>query len=582
MESGRDANTEPAARHVVGRFVESARGASVLPIDTSVEREIVVTHDETHGAIDGDVVSVQILRPAIASRFALGRVVEVLGSESDAGIDVEIITRKYGIPVEFPASVLDEADAIADSVMDHDRHSRRDLRSWSTVTIDGETARDFDDAISAIRLSPDRWSLGVHVADVSHYVRSGSALDDEALRRGTSVYFPDRAIPMLPERLSNGICSLNPHVDRLTFSVVMTVDDRGNVLDRWIGRSVIRSRARLTYTEVHALLATGSSSERLAPFDEMLREMEALARVLIARRDDDGAIDFDLAEPLVVTGGDGRTVDVVRAERTIAHRLVEQFMILANVTVARFLAEHGVPFLYRVHEPPDDGKVSAFAAVARSFGHAFAPPGPARPVDYQRLARSIAGRPEQRMLSYAMLRSLKQARYTPVNHGHFGLATDCYTHFTSPIRRYPDLLVHRILGDTLDGARHRGPRLAELEWIGDLASERERVAQDAERDVVAWRRAALMSERLGDETEGVVTDVREVGLLVELREVFVEGFVHESTLVDDEYVFRERTRSLVGRRSKRAFRIGDSVIVRIDRVDRTRQFVDLSIVGAVR
>jgi ribonuclease R len=406
---------------------------------------------------------------------------------------------------------------------------------------------------------------------------------------------------MLPERLSNGICSLNPRVDRLTMSAVMEVDVTGRVLDYWVGPTAIRSRERLTYTEVNALL-TGAGEGRLAPLAAMLREAEELALVLAAKREADGAIDFDLPETVVSFDDEGRVGGIVRAERNVAHRIVEQFMLLANETVARHLTALGMPLLYRVHEPPDEGKVAEFEVVARSFGHPFLAGREVTPADYQRLARRVAPLPEGRMLSYLMLRSLRQARYTPTNVGHFGLATDCYTHFTSPIRRYPDLVVHRALREALErgdpgvarhdvgtracaerAARPALPRpradalRAELERVGDQSSERERAAEEAEREAVAWKRAEFLSERLGDEFDGVITDVKDYGIYVELTDVFVEGFVHASTLVDDDYAYRERTRSLVGRRSRRAFRIGDAVRVRIDRVDRGRHLVDFSV-----
>jgi ribonuclease R len=569
---------------VVGRLVDLGRDTIVLPVDDHFAREVIVEVPAALAARQRDVVVVEITRPAAAGRPPYGRVVEVLGREGDAGLDTEIVIRKHGLRHAFPRDVVAEAEAAPDTVSDADLARRRDLRSWRVVTIDGETARDFDDAVSVVRLAPGRWSLGVHIADVGHYVREGGALDREARLRATSVYFPDRAIPMLPERLSSGICSLRPHEDRLTMSAIMEVSAEGRVVEYWLGPTVIRSDARLTYTEVNALLMgdDGAFAGRVDVAD-MLREMEALALALVARREAEGAIDFDLPEAVIHFDDEGRVGGVVRAERNVAHRIVEQFMLLANETVARHLRALRVPLLYRVHEAPDESKVAQFAAVARSFGHPFAPHGEAKPVDYQRLSRRIAGLPEARMLSFLMLRSLKQARYAPANFGHFGLATDCYTHFTSPIRRYPDLVVHRALRASIEGGGPAPEASAalrdELERIGDSSSERERAAQEAEREVVAWKRAEFMSERLGDEFEAVVTDVREYGLYVEIVDVFVEGFVHASTLVDDDYAFRSRTRSLVGQRTKRTFRIGDAVRVRIDRVDRGRHLVDVSVLS---
>ncbi|MCI0489295.1 MAG: ribonuclease R, partial [Blastocatellia bacterium] len=431
---------------VVGRFIKLAKLSFVSPIDERFLYEISVAPSDTLGAADGQIVNVEITRPPIAGRPPWGRVIEVLGDEYAPGVDIEIIIRKHHLPHVFPASALAEAEAIPCTIAAEQLAGRADLRETVTVTIDGETARDFDDAVSLEVLPNGRYRLGVHIADVSYYVREGSALDEEAFRRGTSVYFPERAIPMLPERLSNGICSLNPKVDRLTMSVVMELGAKGHVINYRLTPSVIHSRERMTYTAVNEILTDpeGETAVAYSHVRDMLLQMHELALRLIERREERGAIDFNLPEAELFFNDEGKIGGIVRSERNIAHRLIEEFMLLANETVAAHLEGLGVPVIYRVHEEPDESKVEEFAEIAESFGHKFSMPGRVPQRAWQRLAREIRNRPEERMLSYLMLRSMERARYTPQNLGHFGLAMKTYTHFTSPIRRYPDLIVHRI------------------------------------------------------------------------------------------------------------------------------------------
>jgi ribonuclease R len=448
----------------------------------------------------------------------------------------------------------------------------------------------------------------VHIADVSYYVTEGSPLDEEAFRRGTSVYFPERAIPMLPERLSNGICSLNPRVDRLTMSAIMDIDRTGRVIDYRLTPSVIHSRERMTYTEINDMLTRpeGETARRYAHVKEMIEAMHVLTLVLIERREKRGAIDFDLPEAELFFNDEGQIGGIVRAERNIAHRLIEEFMLLANETVALHLEALGAPLLFRIHEEPNPVKVEEFAEIAASFGHKFSMAGPTPQRGFQRLAREIRGLPEERMLSYLMLRSMKRARYAPQNRGHYGLAMKTYTHFTSPIRRYPDLIVHRILREViesgnrgeatwqqvdlgrkrslkavswpvLDEEREREIRLS-LDMIGDHSSERERAADDAERELMDWRKAEFMAGHVGSEFDGVITSVKDYGFYVELNEFFVEGLVHITTLSDDLYEYHERKHRLAGARTGREFRLGDAVRVSVDRVDRARHLIDFSVV----
>jgi ribonuclease R len=487
---------------------------------------------------------------------------------------------------------------------------RLDLRREPTVTIDGETARDFDDAISLKRLDSGNFHLGVHIADVSFYVREGAPLDSEARLRGTSVYFPERAVPMLPERLSSGICSLNPKVDRLTMSALMEVDRRGRVVNYKLRETVIRSNERMTYTDVNKLLthADPKLAMRYADLQDLFKTMEELARILIKMRERRGAIDFNLPEAIFEFDDEGRVAGVLRADRNIAHRIIEEFMLLANETVAGHLQRLIVPSLYRIHEEPQPQRVIEFAELAAAYGYGF-PSERVSSKDYQRLSHQLAGKPEERVLAYAMLRSLQRARYSAQNMGHFGLAAPVYTHFTSPIRRYPDLIVHRVLrallkispklGDsdgTVPGAlatgsdkkpakskkQQRGSLapipLGELELIAEESSERERAADAAENEIDEWRKAVFMAEHLGEEFDGMILNVRDFGFFVELDDFFIDGLVPVGTLFDDYYQYDERRHTLTGRSGKRRFRLGDRVRVRVDRVNVDRHLVDFSVV----
>jgi ribonuclease R len=593
---------------VVGRFVKLTTESFVSPIDEKFLYEISVAPSDTLGATDGDIVNVEISRFPIAGRPPWGRVVEILGREDTPGVDVEIIIRKHHLPHIFPDSVVAEAGKIPGRIGDEQLAGREDLRDKLTITIDGETARDFDDAISFEELPHGRVRLGVHIADVSYYVRQGSPLDEEAFRRGTSVYFPERAIPMLPERLSNDICSLKPRTDRLTMSAIMELDQTGRVVDYRLAPSVIHSRERMTYNEVNDILTNpdGDTARRYEHVKDMLFRMHEMTLTLIKRREERGAIDFDLPEAEMFFNDEGQIGGIIRSERNIAHRLIEEFMLLANETVAKHLEGLEVPSLYRIHEEPNPVKIEEFTEIAESFGHKFSMRGPVPQRGFQHLAREIRGRPEERMLSYLMLRSMQRARYSPQNRGHFGLAMKTYTHFTSPIRRYPDLIVHRLLREVIEQGRRGeeewqqvdlGQKKARkliswavfdeeresalrnsLETIGDHSSERERAADDAERELMDWRKAEFMADRVGDEFDGVITSVKDYGFYVELNEYFVDGLVHISTLTDDLYEYHERKHRLVGQRSGRKYRLGDEVRVTVVRVDRARHLIDFSVV----
>jgi ribonuclease R len=612
-QRGREGRVEAILHHanetVIGTFVRLKSESFVSPIDERFLYEISIARSDTLGAADGDIVTVEVTKPPVAGRPPWGRVIEVLGRPDQPGIDIEIIIRKHRLAHVFTEASLIEAEAIQPAVGEQEIAGREDLRAKLTITIDGETARDFDDAVSLEQLPNGRLLLGVHIADVSHYVREGSALDEEASRRGTSVYFPERAIPMLPERLSNDLCSLKPQVDRLTMSALIELNRNGRVVDYRLTPSVIHSRERMTYTAVNEIISNpdGETAANYAHVKDLILRMHALTVLLIKRREERGAIDFDLPEPELWFNDEGQIGGIARSERNIAHRLIEEFMLLANETVASHLDSLGVPLLYRIHEEPNPEKIEEFAEIAASFGHKFSMHGPIPQRGFQQLARQVQGQPEERMLSYLMLRSMQRARYTPQNAGHFGLAMKTYTHFTSPIRRYPDLVVHRILREVIErgpsgdgwgdpdlGAKHALKRIswplldeqreieirAGLEVIGDHSSERERGAADAERELMDWRKAVFMVDRVGEEFDAVVTGVKDYGFYIELNQFFIEGLVHISTLTDDVYEYQERKHRLVGQRTRREFRLGDRVTVSVNRVDQVRHLIDFSSVKA--
>lgn len=565
---------ERATSRVVGRYEETRRGAIVIPEDQRLNLVVEIPVKGRAQAQDGHQVVAELTSYPVGGRPAEGRIVEVLGWPDDPEVEVQSVIRRFDLPHIFEKDVLAEAEGIAETVATDELQGRVDLRSMANVTIDGETARDFDDAV-ALRREGDNFRLWVSIADVSHYVGKDSPLDREAYLRGTSVYFPDRCIPMLPERLSNGICSLNPQVDRLTMTAEMLFDRSGTMLDSSFYPSVIKSVARLTYTTVKQIIVDDDRelTDKNRLVSPMLLEMKELALIMMAMRKKRGSIDFDLPEPEIIIGLTGQTEGIVRAERNLAHQLIEEFMLAANEAVARFITSKDIAFLYRVHENPDPAKLQAFQEFVHGFGYEFAlVEDKVNPLELQRLLLQADGRPEERMLNYALLRCMKQARYAAENVGHFGLASGCYCHFTSPIRRYPDLVVHRILKAALNLAEGSADRKAEkqlaiaTERLGEVAehtSKRERVAMEAERDVVEMKKMQYMQKHLGEEFDGYISGVTGFGFFVELDELFVEGLVHVTTLSDDLYNFVEKQHSLIGQHSKRVFRIGDQARVKV-------------------
>jgi len=545
---------------------------------------------ETVEDLEGMIVVAEILDFGDDGERPVGRIVEVLGKPDDFGIDVEILIRAHHIPHQFPDDVLAQAQAIPGPIPAEEIARRHDFRHLDIVTIDGETARDFDDAVWVDQLPNGNFALQVHIADVGYYVRPGTPIDREAAQRGTSVYFPDRAVPMLPVELSTDQCSLRPNEDRLVQSALLEIDPRGEVVRQEFVRGVIRSVERMTYTAVHGILEGDRAlRDRYAKLIHRFEQMRDLAMILNRKRGRRGSIDFDLPEPLLEFDEFGEMTGVTRAPRNIAHRLIEEFMLAANEAVASHLEALG-PMIFRIHERPNPKRVLEFEDVAAHFGYSLG--AGATPVkrmggetlaldnpnltsrNYQKLVAKIAGKPEERILSYLMLRSLKQARYSDWNLGHFALAASSYTHFTSPIRRYPDLIVHRILAANLEGKTYE----PDLRSIADWSSETERRAAEAERELVEWKKVKFMIDRVGDDFGAMIISTTRFGFFVELEDLFIEGLVPLDALPGDRFTYHENTRKIIGERSRRQFSIGDKVRVRLDRVDAVEKKLQFSLV----
>ncbi len=576
---------ERANQWIVGRYDRDENGLGyVAPFDRRVLMDIFIPPGQEGGADRGVMVTVELTRWPTSTRGAIGRVAEVLGDIDAPGVDTEIIIREYGIPDAHSSEAVAEAVRLGPGVSERDLRGRADFRPRPTVTIDGEHARDFDDAITIEKLSNGNFWLGVHIADVSHYVHEASALDREAYDRGTSVYFPERAVHMFPAELATGLCSLNPHVDRLVQSVLMEVDRRGQVVRAEFHDGVINSDERMTYTAVNGILTDRDPElmARYASLVPMFEQMRELFQILHDARRRRGSIDFDLNEAEVIMDEGGMVEAIVALERNVAHRLIEEFMLLANETVASYLESHDVPALYRVHEEPDFVKVAKFEEFISGFGYSLAAPLNAlRPRHFQKLIERIQGKPEEKPIAFLMLRTMQKARYAPENLGHFGLAASSYTHFTSPIRRYPDLVVHRALRLTRHGAFSDEAR---EDWTGDMpetarhTSEMERRADEAERELLQWKKVKFMADKVGDEFDGYITGVASFGLFIELIEHFVEGLVHVSTMADDYYRFIESAHLLRGENTHKIYRLGDKVKVQVIRVNMEQRQVDLGLV----
>jgi ribonuclease R len=615
---------------VVGEFRITRGGFRVVPHDERLRNWIEIPEDMAIPAanasgdriggksytindpsdLDGLIVNAEVLEYESDGERAVGRITEILGHPDDFGIDVEITIRTHHLPHQFPAAVIEQAQSVPLTIGRPELEGRQDFRDLPIVTIDGETARDFDDAVHVERLQNGNYALQVHIADVSHYVRPGSAIDREARLRGTSVYFPDRAVPMLPFELSTEICSLKPQVDRLVMSALLEIDHNGGIIAQDFCRGVIRSVERMTYTSVHLLLeGDPGMRERYKPLVARFELMQELALILNRKRSKRGSIDFDLPEPLIEFDENGIMIGVTKSPRNIAHRIIEEFMLAANEAVAEHIESAEAASIFRIHEEPDPKRVMEFEEVATHFGYTLGVGAiPVKkfgftdkrrdgskvrrevvmaergmkisPRNYQKLVAKIEGKPEERILSYLMLRSLKQARYSAENSGHFALAASHYTHFTSPIRRYPDLIVHRVLGALLDGGRYGDD--GEMVAVAEECSFTERRAAEAERDLVEWKKVKFMVERVGDEFPGLIISTAKYGFFVELENLFIEGLVPIESLPGDRYTYHENVRKVIGQRTRREFSIGDKVTVRLDRVDDSEKKLQFSLVEARR
>ncbi|MGS5017919.1 ribonuclease R [Paenibacillus sp. JJ1683] len=576
-----------AVLQVVGVFQNHEAYGFVLPDDKRINRDIFIPKDSFNGAVNGQKVVVRIVSYPEGRAAAEGEVLEVLGHKDDPGVDILSVIRKHQLPEAFPDEVMAEADQAPDAITEEEiiRQGRRDLRDKIIVTIDGEDAKDLDDAVNVERLPNGNYRLGVHIADVGYYVRENSKLDQEAYNRGCSVYLVDRVIPMLPHRLSNGICSLNPQVDRLTLSCEMEFNEHMKVVKHDIFTSVIKTKERMTYTNVRKILEEEDAElmERYKDLIDVFRTMKDLALKLRANRMRRGAVDFDFDEAKVIVDDEGKAVDIVKRDRTIAEQIIEEFMLAANETVAEHFHWLKVPFLYRIHEDPDPEKLQNFMAFAANFGHQIKGRGNSiHPRALQTLLEDIQGTKEQTVLSTMMLRSMKQAKYDAESTGHFGLAAEYYSHFTSPIRRYPDLVIHRVIREVLENGgaltdERQEYLTARMPDIAQQSSERERVAVDAERDTEQMKKAEYMLDKVGEEFEGIISSVTSFGMFIELDNT-VEGLTRLSALTDDYYHFDEQHMALIGERTSKVFRIGDEVKVRVARVNMEDYTIDFELV----
>ncbi|MGY3189956.1 ribonuclease R [Lysinibacillus sp. TE18511] len=571
----------------VGTFQANRGFGFVVLDDKKLPMDIFIAKGDTLGAVDGHKVVVEVATWPEDLKSATGYITKILGHKNDPGVDILSILYKHDIPPEFPEEVVAAAQSVPDEITAADLEGRRDLRHETIVTIDGADAKDLDDAVTVTKNVDGTYKLGVHIADVSYYVTQGSVIDIEAYDRATSVYLTDRVIPMIPHRLSNGICSLNPQVDRLVLSCEMIIDANGNVVSHEIFQSVIKTTERMTYKDVYKILEEQDEAlmARYEPLVPMFKHMAELSNILRNKRQMRGAIDFDFKESKVIVDEDGWPVDIELRERTVAEKLIEDFMLAANETVAEHFHWMNVPFLYRIHEDPKPEKLQRFFEFVTNFGILIKGTGnTVHPKALQDVLKAIEGMPEEPVISTMLLRSMQQAKYYPESLGHFGLSTDFYTHFTSPIRRYPDLIVHRLIRTYLLNKDTSRETVAQwsmaMDEIADHTSERERRAVDAERDTDALKKAQYMSDKIGEEFEGIVSSITNFGIFVELPNT-IEGLVHISNMTDDYYRFDDRQMIMIGERTNRQFRIGDEVTVRVANVIIEESSIDFEIVGMV-
>lgn len=563
---------------IVGYYQKSKTFGFVLPDNQKFLQDVFVPEEKSKGAVTGHKVVVRLTSYGGDGKKPEGEVVEILGHVNDPGTDVLSIAMSYELPIEFPEKVRNQAERVAKPVSDADRAGRRDLRDVSMVTIDGEDAKDLDDAVS-LNVCDGYYYLGVHIADVTNYVQENSALDREAKKRGTSVYLADRVIPMLPHTLSNGICSLNEGEDRLALSCLMKINEKGEIVDHEIVESVIRVDRRMTYTAVKRILEDGDEEQcRIyRDFVPMFQQMQTLSALLRAKRHRRGAVDFDFPETKVVLDETGCPVALKAYERNTATKLIEDFMLAANETVAEDFFWREIPFVYRIHEAPDEEKIRKLAVFLHNFGYTMhVGTNEIHPKEIQKLLARVEGKPEEPMIARLALRSMKQAKYTPENEGHFGLATAYYTHFTSPIRRYPDLQIHRIIKEILRG-RMNEERICHyqsiLEEVTKHASETERRAEEAERETVKLKKVQYMKDKIGEEYEGVISGITKWGMYVELPNT-IEGLVHVANMTDDHYEYIEDRYEMQGIHTGKTYRLGQTILVRVIGADELQRTID--------
>ncbi|MBZ9633316.1 ribonuclease R [Clostridium sp. FP1] len=562
---------ERSNKTIIGTYDDSKNFGFVVADDKRIAQDIFIPKAERNGAKTGQIVIAEITEWPEQRRNPEGRIVEILGNKGDQGIDILTIIKKHKLPEEFPAKVEAFADNIVEKIPEEEYARRTDLRELQMVTIDGEDAKDLDDAVSIEILGNGNYRLGVHIADVSHYVKEKNPLDIEALNRATSVYLIDRVIPMLPKKLSNGVCSLNPKVDRLALSCFMEIDKTGKTIDHEIVETIIKTNERMTYTDVTKILRD-KDAETMEKYDylyEDFKYMEDLCAILNKKRMGRGAIDFDFTECKILLNEFGKPVDIVPYERGIANRVIEEFMLIANETVAEHMFWLNVPFVYRIHEDPDEEKLIHFSEFAHNLGYPIKWGKEIHPRMLQEVIAKVKGEKEEMVLSTLLLRSMMKAKYSPECSGHFGLASKYYCHFTSPIRRYPDLMIHRIIKEVINAglSEKRTEKLRkEVEIASKQSSDMERIAMEAEREVDDLKKAEYMNERIGQEFDGIISSVTNFGLFVELPNT-IEGLVHMSSLDDDYYVFDERHLTLVGERTKNMYKLGEEVRIIVSKVD---------------
>ena len=571
---------ERNTHQIVGRFFSEGRVAYVVPDSKKIPHEVLIAKEETLGAKQGQIVVVEIVQQPTEHCQPLGRVTEVLGLHMAPGMEIEMAIRSHDLPNDWPEALLDEIKSLTPEVPEAAKHGRQDLREFPLVTIDGEDARDFDDAVCAQK-TPKGWKLWVAIADVSHYVQVATALDAEARNRSTSVYFPERVIPMLPEILSNGLCSLNPHVDRLCMVCEMLINDDGQVIRSRFFEAVMRSQARLTYTQVAKMLVDGDQelTEKYQVLMPHLRTLYDLYHAMRQQREARGAMDFDTQETRIVFGSERKIAEIVPLVRNDAHKLIEEFMIAANTSAAKFLNRQRIPRLLRIHDGPGVEKLLALKTFLSELGLSLGGNPEPTPLDYMHLLESVTGRKDAHLIQAILLRSMSQAVYSPETKGHFGLALEAYTHFTSPIRRYPDLLVHRAIRHCLSGKKPAefvySP--ADMVTLGEHCSANERRADDATRDVVSWLKCEYMMDKIGEVFSGIISSVTSFGLFVELQSIYVEGLVHVASLPNDYFVYDAIKHQLYGERTGIKYRLGDELKVRVVRVNLDDKKIDFEL-----